>query len=269
MEQYKHTFAICAIIKDEPDIFEWISHYQLLGFEHIFIYDNNSTISLKTLLAPLEFVTVHDWDGDQRTAYCEYVHRYRKECKWTFFVDGDEYLVFRKPNATLDTLVSSVPEKTNAIGVHWLMFDANGHYGEESPKGLTTEIYTNRAFAVSDAIKSIVRTDKVFRMGPHHPLGSRYQYNVVGEHFKGPGCKTERKQEILDFVCLHHYHTRSLAHWKRRLIRGKPNNNAPRTLEEFWRKQNHGRRADDKFLIESGWTEKLAAKIQFLKQQCE
>ena len=37
--------AVCAIMKDENQyIEEWSNHYKNLGFDHIFIYDNNSKI---------------------------------------------------------------------------------------------------------------------------------------------------------------------------------------------------------------------------------
>ena len=33
--------ALCVCIKDEPDINEFITHYILLGFDKIFIYDSS------------------------------------------------------------------------------------------------------------------------------------------------------------------------------------------------------------------------------------
>ena len=42
----KYYFSICAIFKDESlSIKEWIEYHKLIGVEHFYLYNNNSTDS--------------------------------------------------------------------------------------------------------------------------------------------------------------------------------------------------------------------------------
>lgn len=264
MSSYVNKFAVCAIIKDESDILEWLAHYILLGFDHIYVYDNNSEPPITDTVAPLQNLTVIKWDGDQVGAYRHFKKTYGNLCEWTLFVDADEYLVIRRPEPSVAQLLENVPASANSIAVNWLMFDANGHYDEnQRPNGLVTECYTNRAHSTSNGVKCMVRLDQVPKMLIHSPAGDDVQqFDVLGQSCVSAANITERGQELIEFATMHHYHTRSLAHWKARLARGQPNRTTIRTLDEFWAKQNIGRRVNDTFLQDCGWTQKLRAKMQ-------
>ena len=43
----KYFLSLTAIIKDEDYLEEFIIYYMILGVEHFFLYDNESTIPLK------------------------------------------------------------------------------------------------------------------------------------------------------------------------------------------------------------------------------
>ena len=57
--------AVCAIAKDESMyIEEWIAYYQLLGFDEILIYSNDSSDRSHSILDALQaqgFVVHMDW----------------------------------------------------------------------------------------------------------------------------------------------------------------------------------------------------------------
>lgn len=47
----KYYFSICAIFKDESlSIKEWIEYHKLIGVEHFYLYNNNSTDSSVSIL---------------------------------------------------------------------------------------------------------------------------------------------------------------------------------------------------------------------------
>ncbi len=43
--------AICAIVKNEPDIVEWIEYHKRMGVEKFYIYDNNSAPPVINLIS--------------------------------------------------------------------------------------------------------------------------------------------------------------------------------------------------------------------------
>ncbi|MFG1358490.1 glycosyltransferase family 2 protein [Xanthobacter pseudotagetidis] len=46
--------AICAIVRDEaPYVLEWVAHHRALGFDHIFVFDNESRDGTSELLDSL------------------------------------------------------------------------------------------------------------------------------------------------------------------------------------------------------------------------
>lgn len=49
----KIKLAICVIVKNEaPYMKEWIDYHRLVGVEKFYVYDNESTDSLLSVLAP-------------------------------------------------------------------------------------------------------------------------------------------------------------------------------------------------------------------------
>lgn len=49
----KHYLSVCCIFKDEaPYLEEWLRFYSLIGVEHFYLYDNDSTDAFKAVLAP-------------------------------------------------------------------------------------------------------------------------------------------------------------------------------------------------------------------------
>ncbi len=103
--------TICAIAKDE-DFFikEWVEYHLLIGFEHIYIYDNNSSVPISNTLSDYVdscLVTVIDFPLDmdqQRKAYMDGLQKYGSECKWMAVIDIDEFIVPKQENDIRDIL---------------------------------------------------------------------------------------------------------------------------------------------------------------------
>ena len=268
-----YNAVICAILKDEPDVVEWLAYHRLLGFDHFFLYDNQSSVPLTTSLAAFaDFVTITVWQGDQRQAYNDYRRLHRTAANWTAFIDGDEFIVLKR-HATIGALLADFSVDSvqyESISLNWLMFDANGHTEDidKMPDGLVIENYTRCAPQLSKCVKQIVRVAQAREINIHdaqlqHPdrqvdVVKRVMHGVSNEQVNVPA---DDGTLPCDVAYIHHYHTRSLAHWKARLRRGQPNTHNKRNAEQFWHKQR-GRRVVDTHMQDRNWPERVRNFVQ-------
>lgn len=94
----KYTFSICGIFKDEaPFLKEWIEFHRLVGVEHFYLYNNNSSDNFLMVLEPYihnGIVTLIDFPHDhaQFKAYKSFYETYRNESQWISFLDIDEFI---------------------------------------------------------------------------------------------------------------------------------------------------------------------------------
>lgn len=152
---------------DNEYIQEWLNHHRLIGFNHFFIYDNESTIPHKDLG---DDVTIIWWDENeyfklhpptksiepfpedtrhhinvselinehspnyprrnnrQYKAYQHCLNNYGDDYDWIAFIDSDEFIML----AEGENLQSLLQEFENAgdIGqllLYWRMFSSSGH----------------------------------------------------------------------------------------------------------------------------------------------
>ena len=93
--------TVCGIAKRENKyINEWVKHYVSLGFDHIYLYDNNEfaypyvgNYIDKDLLSK---VTILDWRGKKDIAILSKAYLdcyYHTDFDWCLFCDIDEFLV--------------------------------------------------------------------------------------------------------------------------------------------------------------------------------
>ena len=101
------SIALCAIGRRENQYAtEWVGHYRALGFDHIYIYDNNhdGEEHFEDVLGEQiaeGFVTIIDWRGregenTQRDAYNDCYARFGRKHGWLAFFDFDEFLCFSR-----------------------------------------------------------------------------------------------------------------------------------------------------------------------------
>ncbi|MEQ8335540.1 glycosyltransferase family 92 protein [Nisaea sp.] len=92
-----HYLAVCAIFRDEARyLAEWLTHYELQGVEHFYLYDDQSTDHPEKVLAPWVargMVTLEPvrWASRRQAhAYSHCIRMRRKEAHWIGFFDIDE-----------------------------------------------------------------------------------------------------------------------------------------------------------------------------------
>jgi hypothetical protein len=227
----KHYLSVCCIFKDEaPYLEEWLRFYSLIGVEHFYLYDNDSTDAFKAVLAPWAAagkVTLNriSIPAPQRPAYGHCLSNYGADSRWIAFVDMDEFL-FSPIQPDLRIFLKEF-ESSPAVVANWVMFGSSGH--QQKPAGLITLNYTVRCeehlctfepallkqsgldpsrpenyHPVCGHIKSIVSPREAIAVGsPHHFLyrHKRPAISAVGAPVPGPFCDDVR----IDQLRVNHY----------------------------------------------------------------
>jgi len=146
-----YEYVIQAIAKDEGHIInEWIVHHLLIGFEHIYIYDDNSYVPIRETIKQIredmrEKVTVYDitfdfyrenevMESEFKDVYIHsdfkdnkqlfiidyFIQKHQHFLKWCAFIDIDEFFYLRE-DFTIGNLLKSF-DKVKCLAVPWLMY---------------------------------------------------------------------------------------------------------------------------------------------------
>ena len=142
----KHFLSFCSIFKNEaPFLREWIEYHLLVGVDHFYLYNNNSTDNYLEVLQPYierGVVTLTEWPEipGQITAFKHCFEHYRQETNWLSFPDLDEFICPFEHN--------NIPEWLNGfkryplVMVYWRMFGTSGQLAHDDNR-LLIEQYFN------------------------------------------------------------------------------------------------------------------------------
>jgi glycosyltransferase involved in cell wall biosynthesis len=242
--------AICAIARNEEDyLLEWITYHLNLGFDHIFLCDNNdpgddSTFRLCTGQPWEKQITIIDYRGRiaaQLTAYNECYTAIRKDFDWVAFIDVDEFITFGTecPYRNINQYLGNIKE-FNVIFINWMYYGDNEKVHQEKE-----DVITRFPLPIPDCdenkhIKSIIKTsaDIKFVRNPHCPDGQVQicddcQYPISqSEPFKQPSFKN---------LYIRHYGTKTIEEFiKNKMLRGAADqNNNPYKIDLFYRINKH------------------------------
>ena len=154
-----YDLSVASIIKNEPDIIEWIEYHRLVGVDHFYIYDNESTDGLKEKLTPYidkGVVTYIYYPGKamQDKSINDAIKNYAYDTKYLAVIDGDEYIVPMEEGRLLPELLDEIIETyhksiyhpggfAGGIGINWRDYGTSGH--KTKVDGLVIENYLQRA----------------------------------------------------------------------------------------------------------------------------
>ena len=105
-----YQLSLILIFKDEaPYLREWLEYHLMLGVQHFYLYQNNSTDDYATVVQPYidqGLVTLIEWPDHpgQYSAYYHWYQNYRHESHWASFIDIDEFLCPFKETSLVDML---------------------------------------------------------------------------------------------------------------------------------------------------------------------
>lgn len=145
---FKYNVSICSIFKDEADYLkEWIEFHRIVGVEHFYLYNNNSTDNYLEVLSPYikkGIVSLIDWPKPQSqlSAYKNFMETRKNETRWVGLIDIDEFII---PNTT-DNIYDFLKDFNNkpAVIVYWKLFGTSGKIKRDVSKLITEEFIVSR-----------------------------------------------------------------------------------------------------------------------------
>ena len=217
----KYFLSVCAIIKNENNLEEFLTYYWLQGVEHFYIYDNDSTIFIKNRLNQYllkkicTIIDIHG-SGKQMDAYNHCLKNYGKYTEWLFIIDGDEYVVPKK-HQNLKHFLNDY-NNAHAIGINWVFFGTSFH--DKKQDGFIIDNYRYCSKYQDKHIKSIFRPKYVKDCtNPHfvNLIDSSKYVDPTNNIIYGPF----NNYDTVHIIQLNHYYSKS--------------------IEDSWEKENRGR----------------------------
>ncbi|WP_291329798.1 glycosyltransferase family 92 protein [Desulfovibrio sp. UCD-KL4C] len=263
----KFYAVICCIVKDEGyDLIHWVNYHFAIGFDKIYIFDNNSKISIKTTLADymrcgiieVQDITLNEFP--QLSAYAAFLKKFGEDARWVAFIDADEYINIKSKTDISEFLEEY--ETYPAVGISWKVFGSNGNI--KRPSLGPDKAYTT-CLKEHSLIKSIIQpamTEDV--ISPHHFI---YKNNTfcVNEHcipIIGP-----RSYHTSEKIQINHYYYKSQQDFENKISRGLATpmqNKLCYKLEEFYEqshKQGELEKSIQRFSKKTDFYSKMGAKF--------
>ena len=207
MESPRFFTGLCAIVKDETAFLrEWVAYHYYIGFEKIFIYDNESAVPARETLADFcdagicETYTIHGLT-QQNLAYNHCAINDGRQCEWLAFFDADEFLCLKQDDDVRVLLQDY--DKYSGLSVQWDVFSSSGHITR--PRGFVTLNYTE-SLGEKTISKCLIRPRKFKWTYSSHHFGFTEGYAVNADYETALGGFAP---QATDKVCLNHYMFRS------------------------------------------------------------
>lgn len=256
--------AICAIIKQENlYLREWVEYHKKLGFDKIFLYDNNNVNGEYPHQVIGDYimdgyVKVHNVRGFpfvislsggarmglQSTVYNKCRIENKKEYDWMAFIDVDEFITIGKDEPQDIHLIFEkygyADNGFEQVLMSWYTIGSGGktHY-EDRPvqerfiehKDIedTKECKTTMSdYWVKSIVKTDIPDDKLFKLGNEHSVDDLYSCSEYGLYIPlnniGECCRLT--YFLHNILYVRHYFSKSLwEHISRRVMRRSKDEN--------------------------------------------
>ena len=163
MEEY----VIMSPCKDEENyICEWVKYHLDLGFDKIYLYDNNddSDILPKVLHSGLDKsyvdrVIIYPIPGLKAFKQKIIANFYNKhEFKWCAFIDCDEFITLTS-HKNIKDYINSFPQECNQIRLNWLMYGCDKN---------SIKVLEDEKFCSTPIEKELTNFEERFKKFNHH-----------------------------------------------------------------------------------------------------
>lgn len=201
--------ALVCIAKDEDYYLdEWIDYNYKLGFDHIFLYENDWRSNIEK-----DFLTKIPFDGKnlQLNAYNSFIQN-NKDYDWVAFIDCDEFITLKKHNNIKDFIKEY--NNSNGIGLNWYFFGSNDKIKREENSLLKQFKY--RSDVVDQHIKVIMNLNNNFRMTLPHNANILVN-DTNGKKISGPF----NINGPTDVAYINHYRNKTYEDYEIRCKRGR------------------------------------------------
>lgn len=245
-ERKKYYSTICAIFKNEGTYLkEWVEYNKLIGIDHIYLYNNNSTDNYLEVLAPYlqdKYITLKDWTRNQAQmeAYVDCIESFSGEANWIGFIDLDEFIVPIHNNNMKDFLERF--EQRPAVKIYWKLFGTSGLENRDRD-GLVIEDFNSCWEKLVETGKCFYNTAYAFdyskTAGLHHNL-----WTIIGNiHTPPVNCFDRISQKEYEFlpsanvdIQINHYFTKSYSEYIEKSAKGDVYfEQNPHNLDYFYR----------------------------------
>ena len=230
---------------------DFVEYYQNLGFDKIFIYDNNDVDGERFEDAIGDymvsgFVETVDYRGRkvvQLKAYEDCYSKHTSEYDWIAFFDCDEYLTFVDKSAEIHSfLMQDRFLPFHAIHINWMVFGDNDLLDDDGRS--VTERFKNPVLPLdfvassyvkdrpmNDFVKTIVRGGvSSFIWSSPHTIRSNY-LRCCNPEAKETSIKSDRQEFVFDTAYIRHYSTKTIGEW----VKNKMRRGFPDQLESNWK----------------------------------
>jgi len=230
--------ALVCIAKNEDNyILEWIAYHQKMGFDSIFIYQNNwhFPISVKGVYT-LEF----NGECQQLSAYNHFISKYSRKMDWVAFLDVDEFFVLKKHSGIKDFL-EDFKDVQGGLAINWVMFGSSGHTDVKNGNYAVLSRFTRSAKSPNRHIKSILRIKRGSWLQGLFNSG-RTKVRMINSHHPNIALMDTRREKVegpfnpggpVDLLQINHYFTKSPAEFRVKIGRGRADQPELRDISEF------------------------------------
>lgn len=229
---YKYFLSMVTIVRDENDyLAEWIRyHIEEMGFDHFYIYDNESSVPVEKFLQSIDFkyldkLTIIDWktsNQSQEDSHNDFLENFRNETRWFIGMDPDEYITLKNSGQTLiDFLKAHLNCAT--IKCLWKHYNANGHETKTDEPDMVRFTQETDWEDWKHGGKKFAQSNRIGGFYSYVPVPKEYTINLDYEN-----------EEVQDFFQLNHYYTRSYEEWVQKIKRGSSNPNFRRKYSDFF-----------------------------------
>lgn len=218
--------ALCCIGRLENQYaLEFVEYYKSIGFDKIFIYDNNhkGEEHFEEVLQEhinngfVQIVPFRDRENAQLSAYNDCYTRFGFEFDWMAFFDFDEFLTLVKDKDVKEYL--SRFDNFDAVKINWMIYTDNNLVKndgrpvlERFTEPMPYDKHIAHRFPENNHIKSIIRCkikDVKWRRTPHTAIGCLTYCNSVGK-------KTDDRpfhKYNFSLAYLKHFRTKTIDEW--------------------------------------------------------
>jgi len=223
---HRFGLAACLVFRDEADYLkEWLLFHEAVGFEHFYLYDNNSTddwlsqIPKRMLEENKVTATRIGIKNPQFLAYNHCLNNARGVVRWLAFLDADEYLYTTQRGGALMEFLGNFPDAPG-IAVNWQMFGCGGHISR--PEGSVLKNFKKCAASGNRHVKVIVRPERTLRIA--NPHEAKYLAGDVAVNERNAAVTGPRSEPpSIEKIRINHYWTKSVEEFfLKKIKRGDP-----------------------------------------------
>ena len=216
-KQYKYYASLCLIFKDEaPFLKEWIEYHRMIGIDHFYLYNNNSTDNFRQVIdsyVESGVITLIEWEKDysQAEAYKHCYDSCRNETHWLGYIDADEFLNLHVDLGDDIKIFLKKFDRYPSLHMPWRIFGSSGIMEMDYSKPVI-EQFTQCWPYLHNEVKSFINNDYDFmRISVHYHI-ARFLglpiYGILTNRMFSPYMKCSPRK-LVPKLCVNHYWCKS------------------------------------------------------------